>query len=176
MRAVLIAVLILLISIPIEGANAQGGVMDWLRGGPRSYEECILRNMQGVTSDEAARSIRAACAARNYSTQPRAAVRPEVDVSASAVDIVFTFDFRASNGDTYYYVYHASPGIRITRIEISTTDGLINRTFECRITEMDFSEGLPARRNGRAVCATAVSDMDQTRISSRISRVFGRRE
>jgi hypothetical protein len=43
--------------------------------GPATYQECILENMKGVTSDEAARSIRVACAQQfpRPDTSPRPA-------------------------------------------------------------------------------------------------------
>ena len=52
----LFTVICLLIWMPIP---AMGG---WF--GPSNYEECILKNMKGVTSDEAARAIRRAYRAK----------------------------------------------------------------------------------------------------------------
>jgi hypothetical protein len=49
----LFTVICLLVWMPIP---AIGG---WF--GPSNYEECILKNMKGVTSDEAARAIQGAC-------------------------------------------------------------------------------------------------------------------
>jgi hypothetical protein len=36
-------------------------VRAWVLFGPNSYDECVLENMKGVTSDSAARSIQMAC-------------------------------------------------------------------------------------------------------------------
>jgi len=57
---------LLLLSLTDRTAVAQGGVLGWFRGEPRNYEECILQNMRGVTSDSAASSIRTACRNREY--------------------------------------------------------------------------------------------------------------
>ena len=62
----------------LQPALAQGGISGWFSGQPASYEECVLRNMRGVTSDEAARAIQAACAVQ--ANQP-ATTPPPYDIT-----------------------------------------------------------------------------------------------
>lgn len=54
MRKILISIPALLFSI-----NVYAGLF-----GPSNYEECLLENMKGVTSDEAANAIKYACATK----------------------------------------------------------------------------------------------------------------
>jgi hypothetical protein len=43
----------------------------WSIFAPKTYEDCILENMKGVTSDTAAKEIRFACANKTYEEKPK---------------------------------------------------------------------------------------------------------
>lgn len=42
-------------------SSEAGGILDWFQREPKNFDECILQNMRGVTSDKAAIFIRSAC-------------------------------------------------------------------------------------------------------------------
>lgn len=55
-----IALLFLLTTCFVNSSQA-GEAVAWLQREPKSFDECILQNMKGVTSDRAATFIRLAC-------------------------------------------------------------------------------------------------------------------
>jgi hypothetical protein len=69
-----------------QGASSQG-LIDRLLGRGQSYEDCILQNMRGVTSDLAAREVRRACQQKDNDRQPPPPPRNIVDVSSAIRDI-----------------------------------------------------------------------------------------
>ena len=113
----LFTVICLLIWMPIP---AMGG---WF--GPSNYEECILKNMKGVTSDEAARAIRGACR-REF---PRKTVdRQDVpvsvlkDITGEAWFIDKAHPDASHTGNFYAKLYNNNAKWRIVLVKIRITD------------------------------------------------------
>ena len=78
----------------LQPALAQGGFTGWFSGQPANYDDCISRNMRGVTSEQAARAIQISCSEQfNQSDTPN----PLVDLTnlfISPDDIIVNDSFQ----------------------------------------------------------------------------------
>jgi hypothetical protein len=101
-------------------AVAQGGFWDRLLGGS-SYEDCILQNMRGVTSDQAAAQIARACRNRSESQGP--SQPPSVDVMREFPNLrgMITEGAAYQDADMFFFINHQNENILITSIRIKFT-------------------------------------------------------
>ena len=98
-----------------QEAQAQG-FLDRLRGEPQNFDDCILQGMRGVTSDQAARAIYAAC-------QNKHPVRAGPPSPASSDVTHLLLDFRSQFNVTYYgtgniNAYHNTPRLHLTALTV----------------------------------------------------------
>jgi len=120
----------------LQPALAQGGISGWFSGQPASYEECVLRNMRGVTSDEAARAIQAACAVQ--ANQP-ATTPPPYDITylfSNPNNIVIPNTGRGNHYGFTFDTNHTIENAVITSVFVrfNLSRGSQTVTEECRIT------------------------------------------
>ena len=73
-------IIFLIFLFNIDSASA------WSVFGPRSFEDCILENMKGVTSDDAALQIRVACMQKFPGEEPKKCKMREM-TAAEAVNV-----------------------------------------------------------------------------------------
>ncbi|MBM9515049.1 hypothetical protein [Desulfogranum marinum] len=76
--------------------------------GPKNYEECILKNMKGASSNAAAYNIRAAC----YKKFP---VKTDVPLDFSSVSMTIT---NLNNGEFTISIFNKSYDYCLTSIEV----------------------------------------------------------
>ena len=73
----------------------------WTLFGPRTLEDCILQNMKGVTSDDAAKQIRAACMMKFSDNEPTKKCKMREMTTAEAANV--TGNASVSNyGNPYF--------------------------------------------------------------------------
>ena len=114
----LFTVICLFILMPIP---AMGG---WF--GPNNYEECILENMKGVTSDEAAREIKRACRSKfphktvkDFSDVPVSVLK---NITGEAWFIDKAHPDASRTGNFYVKLYNNNAKGTIHRMKIRITD------------------------------------------------------
>jgi hypothetical protein len=137
-----------------QAARAQG-FLDRLRGEPQTFDECLLKNMRGVTSDEAARAITFACRNRHPTNAP---ARPAI--------VEVTHLARELNGELIQNphtsweanFYHNTPNLFI--VEVSFRWGVPGNTTELRCTSYD-TLGVEHGRSGRFNCGHVLQQYRQ---------------
>jgi hypothetical protein len=133
-----------------QAAEAQGS-LDRLRGESRSFDECLLQNMRGVTSDEAARAISFACRNKHPTNAPRHP--PLTDVTNLSVGLRGELIIQES-GHLVPVIYHNTP--RLIIMQISFEWGFPNDKIELRCNSNDGA-GVSQGRSGRFWCGDMLS-------------------
>ena len=133
-----------------QTAQAQG-LVDRLRGESRSFDECLLQNMRGVTSDEAARAITFACRNRHPTNAPQHP--PLTDVTNLVVGLRGELIVRES-GHLVPVVYHNTP--RLVIMQVAFEYGFPNDKIELRCNS-DDGAGVSQGRSGRFWCGDMLS-------------------
>ena len=133
-----------------QTARAQG-LVDRLRGESRSFDECLLQNMRGVASDEAARAITFACRNRHPTNAPRHP--PLADVTNLSVGLRGELIIH-QNGNLVPVIYHNTP--RLIIMQISFEWGFPNDKIELRCDSNDGA-GASQGRSGRFSCGDRLS-------------------
>ncbi len=153
-----------------QGAHSQG-LFDRLWGRGQSYEDCILQNMRGVTSDLAAREVRRACQQKDNDRQPPTPPRNIVDVSSAIKDI---------GGESYWNtrtsmgirVYHNTPNMVIDHIFINFGPPGNRREFRCQRTS--YFTGEPGQTS-EYYCGILTQDVITNNATWSFSKVMGYR-
>lgn len=112
-----------------QGAYSQG-FLDRLLGRSQSYEDCILQNMRGVTSDVAARAVRQAC---DEKTAPAVSEQRLSDVTEALINPEGFC--REEHRLLKCNLYHNTPNLVVMRMSVRWgVDGRV-RELSCSATE-----------------------------------------
>ena len=117
----------------------------WL-GGPSDYDECILKNMKGVTSDLAARLVRRSCRAKF----PRKE-RQSVELSSSVLDKIDGKAGIGQYGDFEGNIFNGNTNWTITSLTIRIVDNTTKnyRDYKTSVTQAGYvSSPLPPLSKG----------------------------
>ena len=151
-----------------QAAQAQG-FLDRLRGAPQNFEDCILQGMRGITSDEAARAIHAACRTRHPTMPPSRP--PLMEVTHLAREFNGEL-IQNPNGRWEANWYHNTPNLFI--VEVSFRWGVPGNTTELRCISSD-SLGVAHGRSGRFDCGHVLQQYRQGGDWQSEPRLFGYR-
>lgn len=119
----------------LQPALAQGGFTGWFSGPPANYDDCISRNMRGVTSEQAARAIQISCSEQfNQSDTPN----PLVDLTnlfISPDDIIVNDSFQDYGNFFYIDINHTVDDIEIDIVTVRFVRGQNGQivTAECPV-------------------------------------------
>lgn len=92
----------------------------WSLFGPKTYEECILQNMKGVTSDSAATQIQVACAVKFLDKKDNSCEKRELRPEELKL-VKGTASFSNYSGEPYFRgnFYNGNQQIPLTDIIVS---------------------------------------------------------
>jgi len=92
----------------------------WSLFGPKTYEECILQNMKGVTSDSAALQIKSACAVKFSNEKDNSCTQRELRPEELQL-VSGTGSFSNYSGRPYFSgnFYNGNQQITLTEIIVS---------------------------------------------------------
>lgn len=94
-------------------ANAQF----WKLGVPKTFDECILINMKGVTSDVAAKNIRASCA-EQFKIVPSCSDRNASIQEITNLSIKYWLSSSNNKAVLFYNIYNGNISVKIKDIII----------------------------------------------------------
>ena len=137
---------------------------------PRNFDECVAQRMQGTTSDLAARAIYQAC--RNMFPEVDLNSRQNLtDITRNLVNFSISADFQGAQ-NSYYRVFHETPGFGIVSLNLRISDGSTTRNFECKT-----SDNTPIRPGvaGTVYCVFHLHGIDMRRAQTTYHTVLGRR-
>ncbi len=153
-----------------QGAYSQG-LIDRLLGRGQSYEDCILENMRGVTSDLAAREVRRACQQKDNDRQPQQPPRNIVDVTGLIRDIGGE-SIREVNRLLRLRLYHNTPNINLVEVFINYGPPGRQREFRCRVL---YEGGMPGRTS-EYYCGEVTHDVLGNDEKFTINKMMGYRQ
>ncbi len=152
-----------------QGAHSQG-LFDRLLGRGQSYEDCILQNMRGVTSDLAAREVRRACQQKDNDRQPQPPPRNIVDFTGQVRDI--GGEARRMENLLNIRVYHNTPNLTIDHVFINFGPPGRQREFRCNRTWGDGISGQTSDYH----CGTLTQDVIANNATWSFSKMMGYRQ
>jgi hypothetical protein len=162
----------LLASIPLLAVKAQGGIMDWFRGEPRTYEDCVLRNMAGVTSDTAARAVQSACTLKFHRMADRNWV-PPVDVTSFFAPEPLRYVTSATHFSSHFEIYFNH---NVEKIEVSSIRMAFSGGSRVIPVVVDCFPSSPVRSfSNRSFNCPFVYDERSGPLNVKIEQVAGRR-
>jgi hypothetical protein len=154
-----------------QGASSQG-LLDRLLGRGQSYEDCVLANMRGVTSDVAARAVREACDEKERGSRPPPPPRNIIDVTSLITNTGADLKIGWSN-DLELSLHHNTPKVIIDHVFISFGPPERMREFRCNLRY--GSTGEPGR-TGSYWCGTFTQDVNTRSSGWRLDKIFGYRQ
>jgi hypothetical protein len=135
----------------------------WSLFGPKSYEDCVINNMKGVSSDDAARAIRNACRKKFPPVEKKVLILPESElprIESSIED--FRYPITSKSGKStgsieYLYktngyaikVYNGTDKYTISEIMLELDiEGKGIRQFVAKADSQPFERGLSPHSSG----------------------------
>lgn len=77
--------------------------------GPKNFDDCVLKSMKGVTSDEAAKLIYSSCLSKFPSAEDKKAISEQQKTEQRYKNCGMTTELRNSNGTFYIDSFQANP-------------------------------------------------------------------
>ena len=102
----------------------------------QTYDECILENMKGVTSDNAAREIRYACLNKTSDSVADSKKCSTRFLTADEATLVTPVAYELSDGDSYMKlnVHNNNKNIAVTGFKVFIKDLKTNKTLTYKVS------------------------------------------
>jgi hypothetical protein len=109
-------------------ATSQSSWLNWFRGGPQNFDDCILQGMQGVTSDIAAKAIYRSCSNKF----PKSNIKSKPSLISTPINGLSVTYSAGTKEYVWFKLYHNHDKLVITSVVLEISDETnTTKTYDC---------------------------------------------